>query len=329
MYSPQCHGPCLSASTTVRNSTPVMRSTLPSDPPSDASAEAGTSRQGIVTPSNQHHTQQRRPLSPSYSNSQRPRTPISLSQSPGSGRLKRRASQGSLLTKPSSVSRFLSRSSASFHPPSVDISGSVTKSYNRTADFHTNSIDSRLRISTASSSLAARTTQSSPRAWESTGKDEYPATLPPTPPEDDDHIAWSPRNNMLLFESHINRDPGLIPMDEGPNMDTTSGTMHSDTLGSPSDNISPSSSGGSPQSSSGDMDCDPSSWLESSVQATCKFSFGCVIIQQKSQKLIYVPSVVVAVFKCPRGSRQNCLPNASISKPSYRLPHRQTCESRD
>lgn len=329
MYSPQCHGPCLSASTTVRNSTPVMRSTLPSDPPSDASAEAGTSRQGIVTPSSQHHTQQRRPLSPSYSNSQRPRTPISLSQSPGSGRLKRRASQGSLLTKPSSVSRFLSRSSASFHPPSVDISGSVTKSYNRTADFHTNSIDSRLRISTASSSLAARTTQSSPRAWESTGKDDYPATLPPTPPEDDDHIAWSPRNNMLLFESHINRDPGLMPMDEGPNMDTTSGTMHSDTLGSPSDNISPSSSGGSPQSSSGDMDCDPSSWLESSLQATCKFPFGCVVFQQKNQKLICFPSVVITVFKCPRGSRQNCLPNASISKPSYRLPHRQTCESRD
>ncbi|OJI99913.1 hypothetical protein ASPVEDRAFT_39289 [Aspergillus versicolor CBS 583.65] len=245
-----------------------MRSPLSSDPPSDASAEAGTSRQGIVTPSSQHHTQQRQPLSPSHSNSQRPRTPVSLSQSPGSGRLKRRASQGSLLTKPSSVSRFLSRSSASFHPPTVDTPGSVTKSYNRSADFRTHSLDSRLRISTASSSLAARTTQSSPRAWESTDRDDYPATLPPTPPEDDDHIAWSPRNNMLLFESHINRDPGLMPMDEGPNMDTTSGTMHSDTLGSPSDNISPSSSGGSPQSSSGDMDCDPSSWLENSVQAT-------------------------------------------------------------
>ncbi len=321
MYSPQCHGPCLSAST-VRNSTPVMRSPLSSNPPSDASAEAGTSRQGIVTPSSQHHTQQRRPLSPSHTNSQRPRTPVSLSQSPGSGRLKRRASQGSLLTKPSSVSRFLSRSSASFYPPSVDTSGPVTKSHNRTADFRTHSLDSRLRISTASSSLAARTTQSSPRPWESTGKDDYPATLPPTPPEEDDHIAWSPRNNMLLFESHINRDPGLMPMDEGPNMDTTSGTMHSDTLGSPSDNISPSSSSGSPQSSSGDMDCDPSSWLENSVQATCKFPFGCVIFQQEIQELICFVSVVVAVFECPRGSCQNCLPNAPISMPSYRLPYR-------
>ncbi|KAL4921951.1 hypothetical protein BDW62DRAFT_173720 [Aspergillus aurantiobrunneus] len=265
MSSQQCHGPCLSAST-VRNN-PVMRSPFSSNPPSDASAEAGASRQGIPTSLDQPHPQ-RTPLSPSHPSSQGPRTSTVLSQSPGSGRLKRRASQGSLLTKPSPVSRFLSRSNASLHPPPFDPTGSVTKPYNPSAEFRTHSLDSRLRISTASSSLADRTTQSASPVWDSTDKGDYPATLPPTPPEDDDHIAWSPRNNMLLFETHVNRDPGLMPVDQGPSMDATSGRGHSDTLGSPSDNISPSSSGGSPQSSGGEMDCDQDSWLENSVQAT-------------------------------------------------------------
>ncbi|KAL4870911.1 hypothetical protein BDV12DRAFT_194828 [Aspergillus spectabilis] len=238
-----------------------------SSAPTDSSAEAGASRQGIVTSLDQPHTRHSQSLSHSHPHTQRPRTPTT-SQSVGSSRLKRRASQGSLLTKPSPVSRFLSRSNATLHSPSLDTNGSITKSYSRSTELRTHSLDSRLRISTASSSLAARTTQSTPPVWDSTDKDDYPSTLPPTPPEEEDHIAWSPHSNMLLFETHMTRDPGLMPMDEGPNIDTTSGRGHSDTLGSPSDNISPSSSGGSPRSSSGDMDCDDSSWLESSVQAT-------------------------------------------------------------
>ncbi|KAL2852665.1 hypothetical protein BJX68DRAFT_234525 [Aspergillus pseudodeflectus] len=259
MYSPQCHGPCLSAST-VRNSS-VMHSPPSSDRSSDASAEAGTSRQRIVTSFDQSYSH-RRPLSP---RSQRPRTPAGLPQSVvGSSRLKRRASQGSLFNKPSPVSRFLSRSTVASHPPFLDTTGSVSRS----AEFRPQSLDSRLHISTASSSLAARSTQSTPSAeWTSTDKDDYPAVLPPTPPEDDDHIAWSPRNNMLVFES-LNQGPGLMHMDQGPNMDNASGSGPSDTLGSPSDNISPSSSGGSPRSSGGDMDCDDNSWLENSIQTT-------------------------------------------------------------
>ncbi|KAL2861119.1 uncharacterized protein BJX67DRAFT_385969 [Aspergillus lucknowensis] len=234
-----------------------MRSPFSSEPPSDASAEASTSRQGIVTSFDQPNTH-RRPLSP---HSQRPRTPGASSQGVGPSRLKRRASQGSLLAKPSPISRFLSRSSASLHPPPLDTSGAVQKPYNRSAESRALSLDSRLQISSASSSLATRAT-------ESTDKDGYPPTLPPTPPDDSDHIAWSSRNNMLLFESHINREPGLMPMDEDPNVDSTSGTAHSDPLGSPSENISPSSSGGSPQSSDGDMDCDHNSWLENSIQTS-------------------------------------------------------------
>ncbi|KAL2834907.1 hypothetical protein BDW59DRAFT_136793 [Aspergillus cavernicola] len=264
MYSPQCHGPCLPAST-VRNN-PVMRSPFSSEPLSDASADAGTSRQGIVT-SIEQPLIQRRPSPPLHS--QRPPTPTALSQSVGSSRLKRRASQSSLLNKPSTVSRFLTRSNASLlHTPSVDTTGSVSKSYSRPTEFRTRSLDSRLRITTASTSLATRTTQSTPPVWDSSDKGDYPSILPPTPPEDDDHIAWSPRNNMLFFESHVNREPGLMPTDDGPSMDTTSGTGHPVTINSPSDNISPSSSGGSPRSSSGDMDCDDNSWLENSVQAT-------------------------------------------------------------
>jgi hypothetical protein len=278
MYSPQCHGPCLSAST-VRNSS-VMHSQFSSDRPSDASAEAATSRQRIVTSFDQPYTH-RRPLSP---RSQRPRTPASLPQSVvGSSRLKRRASQGSLFNKSSPVSRFLSRSTAASHPPFLDTTGSVSRS----AEFRPQSLDSRLHISTASSSLAARSTQSTPSAeWNLTDKDDYPSVLPPTPPEDDDHIAWSPRNNMLAFES-LNQGPGLMHMDEGPNMRSASGSGPSDTLGSPSDNISPSSSGGSPRSSSGDMDCDDNSWLENSIQTTGKYPVGS--IPGFSQANMYTP----------------------------------------
>ncbi|KAL4779863.1 hypothetical protein BJX76DRAFT_361355 [Aspergillus varians] len=301
-----------------------MRSPFSSDSPSDASAEAGASSQGIVTSFDQS-LNQRRPLSPSHSSSQqRSRTPVPLSQSPGSGRLKRRASQGSLVTKPSSVSRFLSRSSAAQHPPTIDASSSVSKSYTRSTEFRTHSLDSRLRISTPSSSLAARITQSTPPAWDSTDKDDYPSTLPPTPPEDDEHIAWSPRNNMLLFEPHVNRDPGLMPVDQGPNMDTTSGPMHSDTMGSPSDNISPSSSGGSPQSSSGEMDCDHNSWLENSVQATLS-SLPFSNARGEAAKIVYQ----MLPYPCPADKPTSMEINQSIfcsivQAVQHRLQHGQS-----
>ncbi|KAL4775417.1 hypothetical protein BDW60DRAFT_180182 [Aspergillus nidulans var. acristatus] len=303
MYSPQYYGPCLPAPTTVRYN-PVMRShsrPFSPDPSSDASTETGFSHRGIVNPLDQPYPQ-RRPLSPSCQ-----RTPAALPPSGGSGRLKRRASQGSVITKPSTVTRFLSRSNAALHPPSLDATGSVTQSYSRSAEFRTHSADSRLRISTVSSSLAARTTDSASPAWDSTDKADYPSTLPPTPPEDDDHIAWSPQNNMLLFETHVNRDPGLMPMDEGPNMDTSSGRGHSDTLGSPSDNISPSTSSGSPQSSSGEMDCDDSSWLGNSVQ-TIVSSLPFSNARGEAAKIVYQ----MLPYPCPADKPSSAEVNESV-----------------
>ncbi|PTU21472.1 hypothetical protein P175DRAFT_0522753 [Aspergillus ochraceoroseus IBT 24754] len=255
MNSPQCHGPCLSASA-VRNSS-VMRSPFSSDSPSDVSTEAGTSHQGVV-----HSPEQQPSLHLNLPSSSLPRSLI------GSSRLKRRASQGSILTKPSTVSRFLTRSSAALHPPTLDTVGLSTRIESPSSD---------LRISTsassASSSLAARASQSTSALWDPTSKtSDYPSNLPPTPPSDDEHsIAWSPRNGMLLFESPMNREPGPTPMDEGPNMDNTSGRGHSDSIGSPSErlsNASSSSSGDSSPRSSGDMDCDHPSWLENGVQTT-------------------------------------------------------------
>lgn len=93
--------------------------------------------------------------------------------------------------------------------------------------------------------------------------------LEPTPPEDDEYVAWNPRSGMLLFESPLSREPGPMPMDEGPNVDSAARGATSDGLSSPSDqlsNVSPSSSG-SP-GSSGDMDCDLNSWLESGIETT-------------------------------------------------------------
>lgn len=245
---------------------------------------------------------QRRPLPPT---SQRPRTPLAQS---GSSSLKRRASQGSLITKPSPVSRFLSRSNAALHSPSLDSAGSGSKSYSRPAEFRTHSLDSRLRVATASSSLTAQTSESTP-IWDSSDKGDYPSTLPPTPPEDDDHIAWSPgHNNMLLFETSINREPGLIPVDESPGMDSTSGRGRPDAMGSPSDTISPSSSGESPQSSTGDMDCHDDSWLENSLQTVGEF-----VCLFHSNKLM--TSVFTSLVERPGRSRQDCLSNASIPMP--------------
>ncbi|KAL4897295.1 hypothetical protein BDV59DRAFT_170271 [Aspergillus ambiguus] len=235
MNHPQCHGP-LRPSALVRDS--PVRSTSPS--------LACSPRHALDTS-----------LPPADSIQLSPVSPRDFT----SNRLKRRASQGSILTKPSPVSRFLSRSNASLHPPSFDSKSSRTRS-----------ADSRLHLSTRSppsSSLATRAADSAVAAWESKGGD-YPATLPPTPPDDDEHVAWSPRSGMLLFEPSLHRHPGPIPMDDGPNMDNSSHNAPSTGLNSPSDqlsNVSPSTSGGSP-GSSGDMDCDENSWLENATEST-------------------------------------------------------------
>ncbi|PWY92069.1 hypothetical protein BO70DRAFT_367315 [Aspergillus heteromorphus CBS 117.55] len=228
-----------------------------------------------VSPFDSQDPLQLSPISPLKTQHQLPSSsPSPFHPQTGSSRLKRRASQGSFPTKPSPVSRFLSRSNASLHLPSFEELGlAASKTPGRT-DPRTNPADSRLRLTTtttspASGSLAARASQSTSGVWETPTTSDYLSALPPTPPEDNDHIAWNPSSGMLLFESHMNREPGPMAMDDGRNIDNSPGRAP-DGLSSPSDqlsNISPSSSGGSP-GSSGDMDCDHNSWLETSIEAT-------------------------------------------------------------
>ncbi|KAK1140823.1 hypothetical protein N8T08_009819 [Aspergillus melleus] len=233
----------------------------------------GSPHQGVVTNVEQQDPNQLSPISPDQQ-----QNPQSLQRQPptsrdtGSSRLKRRASQGSLLTKPSPVSRFLSKSNASLHLSSFEHLGLSAKSAAR-IESRTQSEEPISRFSpsssTASSSLAARASQSSSAVWDLSAQGDYPSTLPPTPPEDEEHVAWNPKSNMLLFEPHMTREPGPMPMDEGPNMDSTPTGASSDSLGSPSDqlsNVSPSSSGGSP-GPSGEMDCDHNTWLETGIDA--------------------------------------------------------------
>ncbi|PYH40150.1 uncharacterized protein BP01DRAFT_359442 [Aspergillus saccharolyticus JOP 1030-1] len=274
MNPPLCHGPFRPA-LEVRNSS-VMRypySAASSSSTSSTSSETSADPSSpirAVSPFDSHDPLRLSPISPIKPQLHSSRSPAPFHDT-GSSRLKRRASQGSILTKPSPVSRFLSRSNASLHLPSFEELGLSSK-FSR-SDSQSSPSQSRLRLSTgptaSSSSLATRAAQSSSTGWDSSAKSDYLSALPPTPPDDNDHIAWNPTSDMLLFESHVTRDHGpTMVMDEGPNIGNS--PARTDGLSSPSDqlsNVSPSSSGGSP-GSSGEMDCDHSSWLENSIEAT-------------------------------------------------------------
>ncbi|KAJ5390391.1 uncharacterized protein N7496_001459 [Penicillium cataractarum] len=199
----------------------------------------------------------------------------SSNEGPSPAKLRRRASQGSLRTKPSPVSRFLSKSSVAVHFPSWDqrSSSPVLPSRNRSAD-------SRLRLSTTVSrgprplTAHSRSPSASSSPWNSppsSFQSDYPATLPPTPPEDDSHIAWNPQSEMLLFDDQPHQEAGSSAMmDEGPGIDTSS-TGRSDTLSSPSDGSThgSSSSGGSPgPQDEMDLQQDVGSWLDHGINVT-------------------------------------------------------------
>ncbi|KAJ5293715.1 hypothetical protein N7508_008536 [Penicillium antarcticum] len=181
-------------------------------------------------------------------------------------KIRRRASQGSLRTRPSPVSRFLSKSSVAVNFPSWE-----HRSASGSRESRPRSADSRLRLSTTVSRgprpLTASPAWSSPPAYQS----EYPSTLPPTPPEDDIHVAWNPKSDMLLFNAHPHQHPtSMKMMDNGPGVDHSSTNGASDTLSSP-DGLShgSSSSGGSPGPHD-EMDCqqDIGSWLDHGINLT-------------------------------------------------------------
>lgn len=200
----------------------------------------------------------------------------SFSEGASSTKLRRRASQGSLRTRPSPVSRFLSKGSVAVHFPSWERRGSSPGSPLR-VESRTRSADSRLRLSTTVSRGPRPLTAHSPSSpWNSppSFQSDYPSTLPPTPPDDDHHVAWNPQSKMILFDAHPHREPGSADlMDEGPNVNTSPTTGPSETLSSPSDGLShgSSSSGGSPGPHD-EMDCqqDLGSWLDQGINVTGK-----------------------------------------------------------
>ncbi|KAJ5240061.1 hypothetical protein N7468_004680 [Penicillium chermesinum] len=189
-------------------------------------------------------------------------------------KLRRRASQGSLRTKPSPVSRFLSKGSVAVHFPSWEHRSSSPGTPFR-VESRNRSADSRLRLSTTVSrgprplTASSTSSSSSNSSWTSAAFQEYPTTLPPTPPDDDSPVAWNPRSEMLVFDTH--KHPGPPMMHDGPGMDTPAATGPSDTLSSPSDGLShgSSSSGGSPGPHD-EMDCqqDGGSYLDHGINVT-------------------------------------------------------------
>lgn len=196
--------------------------------------------------------------------------------------LKRRASQGSFpANKPSSVSRFLSRNPAATNSATSTIGGGTSGTRDRDpSDIRAQSFDSSLRLTTASDP-----SRSEPASWQS----DYPAALPPTPPEDNDDtvpVAWNP-SGMLLVEPQLN--PGHPGQDPGPGSGPLVGHHHHhhdhhpsklggaaagghakvtptvDGISSPSDQLS--SAAASPGSND-TMDCgDDNSWLENGIDA--------------------------------------------------------------
>ncbi|KAJ5647985.1 hypothetical protein N7490_004357 [Penicillium lividum] len=193
----------------------------------------------------------------------------SVSASPSPAKLRRRASQGSLRSKPSTVSRFLSKGSVAVNFPSWEQrnSGSPLRIDSRTRS------DSRLRLSTTVSRgprpLTASSNQSSPWNSPKSFQGDYPTTLPPTPPEDDSNVAWNPKSDMLLFDGH-SHGPAPAMMDDGPGMNTSPTNGPSDTLSSPSDGLSHgSSSSGSPgPHDEMDYQQDVGSWLDHGINVT-------------------------------------------------------------
>lgn len=205
--------------------------------------------------------------------------PDSPVEGTGPTKLRRRASQGSVRTRPSPVSRFLSKGSVAVHFPSWEHRSSSPGSPLR-VESRTRSTDSRLRLSTTVSRGPRPLTAQAPSSpWispPSSLPSDYPSTLPPTPPDDDGQVAWNPKSEMLLFDPQPHHGPGSSALsDEGPGVNTSPATGPSDTLSSPSDGLSrgSSSSGGSPGLHDA-MDCqqDVGSWLDQGINVTGKMA---------------------------------------------------------
>lgn len=248
MNRPQCNGSHLPSA--LRDSS-VMRSPPSTDSASEARGEAYSSRHPTVTASDQE--------GPLKLNTSIPLPTLdhrNLScENPSPNTLRRRASQGSLLSKPSAVSRFLANRNVRLQIPDFDRLRTTSESPQ---------FVSRIHLSNPSVPLSTHSGVPGPQASRAARQGDCYSTLPPTPPDDDEHVAWNPRSGMLFFESSTNQIPG--PVDEGLNRESTS-TGVPDNRGSPDAFSSPSSIGGSQGSPGGAMDCDQSPWLKSGIDA--------------------------------------------------------------
>ena len=249
MHPLQCHGP--------------YRPSMLSDPPVISSAysspsSCSPSSAGYLSSDARLETASPMTSSPAFSPSENSTSPTFQQRqqqaSPGNRKyLKRRASQGSVPSKPSSVSRFLSREPAAANK-------ATASSIGRSASTSAEASDSAARTQTLDSPLCLSATSAHPRP-ESVWQGEYSSALPPTPPEDNDGtVGWNTNNGMLLLEPQINPSQGPLHARAAPTVDGIS---------SPSDQLS--SAAGSP--SSNDMECDYNTWLENGIEAASEFFF--------------------------------------------------------
>lgn len=238
----------------------VMRSPPSTSLASEARGEAYSSRQPTtVTPSDREDPLKSTPFIPLPTFN---RQNLSCENaSPNS--LRRRASQGSLLNKPSAVSRFLSKGNPRLQIPDFDHLRTASESLR---------VDSRIHLPDLPLPLSAHSgvpgSHAARPVWDTASKGlaqgDYYSTLPPTPPDDDEHVAWNPRSGMLFFETPVNQGPG--PMDEGLNREGPSRGAPDD-LGSPDAFSNPSSLGGSQGSPGDPMDCDQNLWPDNGIEA--------------------------------------------------------------
>lgn len=222
------------------NDPPAPLSVMPSSPPPVLAAHArgDSSHQPAVPSADRPHSLKLSPYPPlsSWDHRSPPRS------------LRRRASQGSLPSKPSAVSRFLSKKNVRLQIPDVSLA-----------------LTSESPAPTTLSSHSVASSQPSQPAWDpsKSPSGDYYSTLPPTPPDDDEHVAWNPQSGMLYFEPHMSRGPGASPVDQGPDRDS----RPAPDISSPETCSNPSSAGGAQGSPDDPMDCDRNSGLENGIEA--------------------------------------------------------------
>ncbi|KAJ9352007.1 hypothetical protein C8Q69DRAFT_446279 [Paecilomyces variotii] len=229
------------AYTGLQQPTPAPDNDVIMRPPSsttlgpDARAEAHSSRQAVTTSDN-HHAAGRHPALFQKTKIYQFGESSSLSATSTSPRLRRRASQGSLRSGPSAVSRFLAKGSLPLQLPPFDSLGITSRP--------------SLRVN-ASAPLCASFHGSSSGHRPIASEDDYSSSLPLTPPaDDDDNVGWNPRADIPMLDVHLNREPKPMAhmhdsrdrksSSSSDGMDSSCGSSDRHSIGNPNEmNLSP------------------------------------------------------------------------------------------